>query len=253
MTLPNFSLEGKVAVITGGSRGIGRAIAFGFAEAGAAVAICARNPNDLELVAEQIRARGGRSLAVPADISKKGDIENLVIKTIKEFGTIDILVNGAIEYEPGPFLELQDKDWDKMINNYLRGYFRCGQACARIMAEQEKGNIINFTSVGGIKAPPGYGLYGIAKAAIIMLTKVMAIELAQYNIRVNAIAPSLVRTEGSKPLWSDPQVLDLITPTIPLGRIAEPDEVVGVALFLASNASSYVTGHTILVDGGTLA
>jgi len=252
MTLPSFSLEGKVAVITGGGRGIGRTIAAGFADAGAAVTICARTASELEQVAGEIRSKGGRSLAVPTDIGQKTDIDNLFARTIKEFGTVDILVNNAIEYSPGLFLDLQDEDWDRMMNIYLKGYFHCSQAAARIMAERKKGNVVNFTSVGGIKAPPGYSLYGIAKAAIIMMTKAMAIELAQHNIRVNAIAPSLVRTEGSRPLWEDPGILELIIPTIPLGRIAEPDELVGVALFLASDASSYITGQTILVDGGTL-
>jgi NAD(P)-dependent dehydrogenase (short-subunit alcohol dehydrogenase family) len=201
MTLPDFSLEGKVAVVTGGSRGIGRSIALGFAEAGAAVVICARTPSELEKVAADIRGLGGRCLAVPTDIGQKGDIDNLFARTLSEFGTVDILVNNAIEYAPGVFLDLQDEDWDKMMNTYLRGYFRCSQAAARVMAEKKAGNVINFTSVGGIKAPPGYSLYGIAKAAIIMLTKAMAVELAQFGVRVNAIAHSLVRTEGSQPLW----------------------------------------------------
>jgi NAD(P)-dependent dehydrogenase (short-subunit alcohol dehydrogenase family) len=252
MTLPSFSLEGKVAVITGGSRGIGRTLASAFAEAGAAVAICARNASELEQVAAEVRSRGGRCLAVPTDIGKSSDVDNLFAATVKEFGTVDILVNNAIEYSPGLFLDLQDEDWDRMMNTYLRGYFRCSQTAARVMAEQKKGNVVNFTSVGGVKAPPGYSLYGIAKAAIIMLTKAMAVELAQHNIRVNAIGPSLVRTEGSRPLWGDPAILELIVPTIPLGRIAEPEELVGVALFLASDASSYITGQTILVDGGSL-
>jgi NAD(P)-dependent dehydrogenase (short-subunit alcohol dehydrogenase family) len=252
MTLPDFSLDGKVAVITGGGRGIGRTIATGFAEAGASVVICARTGSDLDAAAEEIRGRGGRCLPVTADIGKKGDIESLFTETMNEFGTVDILVNNAIEYSPGVFLDLQDEDWDTMMNTYLRGYFRCSQTAARIMADKKQGNVINFTSVGGIKAPPGYSLYGIAKAAIIMLTKAMAVELAQHGVRVNAIAPSLVRTEGSKPLWGEQAILDLIIPTIPLGRIAEPGELVGLALFLASDASSYITGQTILVDGGTL-
>ena len=233
MSIPDFSLKGKVAIVTGGKRGIGRAIALAFAEAGADVAICSRGVEDGELEA---------------------DVDNLVQKVMEQFGTIDILVNNAGILIRAPLLDMPEEDWDKIFAVDLRGYFLCALAAGRVMVERRKGNIINISTQQAFKAAMiELGAYGIAKAGVVMLTRVLARELGSYGIRANSIAPGLARTEFSRPTWGNPEVLKKIEASLPLGRIAEPDDFVGAALFLASDASSYVTGHTILMEGGGLA
>jgi len=253
MTVPRLSLEGKVAIVTGSSRGIGRAIALGFAEGGADVVVCSRTLSDLEKVAEEIRALGRRSLAVETNIATKSDVDNLVAKTVEEFGTIDILVNNAAMNIMRPLIELREDGWDKVMNVGLKGYYLCSQAVAKVMIERKKGNIINMASTAAVEASPLLGAYSISKAGVVMLTKLLAADLARHNIRVNAIGPGIVRTGFSEPIWGNPEALKAIVAGIPLGRIAEPEDIVSVALFLASDASSYITGQTIYVDGGTLA
>jgi len=253
MAVPDLSLEGKIAIVTGGSRGIGRAIALGFAEAGADVVVCSRNLADLEKVAEEIQALGRRSLAVQTDIAIKSDVESLVQRTVAEFGAIDILVNNAAMNIMRPLIELREDGWDKVMNVGLKGYFLCSQAAAKVMMDRKKGNIINMASGAAAKAAPVLGAYSISKAGVVMLTRVLASDLARYNIRVNAIGPGVVRTGFSEPMWSNPDILKGIEAGIPLGRIAETSDIVGVALFLASDASSYITGQTIYVEGGTMA
>jgi len=252
MGIPGFSLEGKVAIVTGGRRGIGRAIALDFTEAGADIVVCDRVVDDgeLEAVAEEIRRLGRRSLAIQADITRKGDMDNLVQRVVDEFSAVDILVNNAAMNIVTPLLELREDGWDRIINTDLKGYYLCCQAVGKRMVDQKRGNIINMASTAAMKAAPEMGAYCIAKAGVVMLTRVLALELARYNIRVNAIAPSMVKTKFSQPLWSDPKTLKQIEAEIPLGRLAETGDIIGSALFLASDASSYVTGHTIIVDGG---
>ncbi|MFC1991881.1 SDR family NAD(P)-dependent oxidoreductase [Chloroflexota bacterium] len=250
--ISRFSLEGKVAIVTGGKRGIGRAIALAFAEAGADVVVCSRaiGDGDLEVVAEEIQKLGRRSLALQADISKKADVDNLVQRTIGKFDKIDILVNNAAIYKQAPFLEASEAEWDETININLKGYYFCCQAAGKRMVEQKNGNIINLASTSAFKAAKDDGVYSITKAGVVMLTKILALELASYNIRVNAIAPGWVRTLMTEPWFKDPDFLRQAKSETLLGRIAEPDEMSGVALFLASDASSYMTGQTIIVDGG---
>jgi len=250
---PSFSLSGKVAVVTGGRRGIGKAIALALAEAGADVALGDRVVDDGELnaVSEEVKKLGRRSLAVQADITQKADVDGLVQKTLAEFGTIDILVNNAAMNIRAPLLELNEDGWDKVIDTDLKGYYLCSQAVGKIMVGQKRGNIINIASTAAMYTAPEMGAYCIAKAGVVMLTRILAVELAQYNIRVNAVAPSLVKTKFSQPLWSDPETLKQIESEIPMGRLAEPSDIVGSVLFLASDASAYITGHTIVVDGGS--
>ncbi|HCP60011.1 MAG TPA: short-chain dehydrogenase [Dehalococcoidia bacterium] len=252
MSVPGLSLEGKLAIVTGSRRGIGRAIALAMAEAGADVALCDRVTDDGELaaVAEEIQRLGQRALAVKADVTRKADIDNLVQVVMEEFGTIDILVNNVAMNIMAPLLELGEDGWDKVINTDLKGYYLCCQAAGRKMVDRKEGRIINIASTAAMKAAPGMGAYCIAKAGVVMLTRVLALELAQYNIQVNAIAPYMVRTKFSQPLWSDAQTLEQIEAEIPLGRLAETKDVIGAVLFLASGASGYITGHTIVVDGG---
>jgi len=253
MGTPNLSLEGQVAIITGGGTGIGRGIALEFAKAGADVVVAGRRLSVLEKVCEEVTALGRRSLAVQTDISRKTDVDNMVQRVVDEFGVIDILVNNAGTIVRASLLEHSEEDWDAVLDTNLKGYYLCSQAVGRRMVGQKKGNIINVASIMGVKAAPGKVSYSVSKAGVVMLTRVLALELAHYNIRVNTIAPGWVKTELNKVQWSDPETYKRITEPIPMGRWAELSEIASVALFLASDASSYMTGHTIVVDGGLLA
>jgi len=253
MDISYFSLEGKVAIVTGGGTGIGRGIALEFAKAGADVVVGSRKLANLEKVAEEVRALGRRSLAVPVDTTKKTEIDSLVQRVMDEFGSIDILVNNAGTTAIAPLLEHSEQDWDRVLDTNLKGYYLCSRVVGRRMVEQKRGNIINIASIRGIAAAPGRVSYSVSKAGVVMLTRVLALELAHYNIRANAIAPGWIKTELSKLMWSDPETYKQITALIPMGRWGEVDEIAKVALFLASDASSYITGHTIVVDGGLIA
>ena len=249
-TLEDFSLKDKVALITGGSRGIGKAIAVGMAKAGADVALASRKLPDLEQVAQEIRALGRRALAVAAHVGRLEEISNLVTRVKEEFGRIDILVNNAATNPTmDSALEIQERAWDAIMNLNLKGLFFLSQAVARLMKEQGGGTIIHVSSVAGI-TPDILPVYSISKAGVIMATKVMAREWGKYNIRVNAIAPGLVKTRFSEALWSNPDILQGALAASPLRRIADPDDMVGAAIFLASNASRHITGHVLVVDGG---
>lgn len=250
MALEKFSLKDKVALVTGGSRGIGKAIALGFAEAGADVVVSSRKLEDLEKVAKEIREKGRKSLALACHIGKKEEIENLVERVVKELGRIDILVNNAATNPVfGPILNVEERAWDKIMEVNLKGYFLISLAVGKVMMKQKGGNIINLASTAGMKPSPMLGAYSISKAGVIMLTKVLATEWAVFNIRVNALAPGLVETKFSKALWSNPEILKEALRDVPLGRIAQPEEIVGAALYLASEASSYVTGETLVLNG----
>lgn len=253
MQLPNFSLEGKVALITGGGRGIGRGIALTFASAGASVVISSRTASELEAVAAEITATGKKAIPVTANIAIKAEVDAMVEKARGEFGRIDILVNNAAMNILSPIIDLREDGWDRIIDTDLKGYFLCSQAVGRVMIQQKGGNIINISSTGAYRAAPGLGAYGIAKAGVEMLTKVLAVELAEHNIRSNCIALSMVKTKFSQPLWSNTERLQSRLGKMPIKRLAEVEDVVGAALFLASNASSYITGKTIIIDGGMLA
>jgi NAD(P)-dependent dehydrogenase (short-subunit alcohol dehydrogenase family) len=247
MTIPDFSLDGKIALITGGKRGIGKAISLTFAEAGADVVVCGRTLPDLEIVAEEIKGLGRRSLAVKTDVSSKSDVESLIDRVIKEFGTIDVLVNNAVVYAGGTLVDLPEEDWDNTLDIGLKGYYLCSQAVARVMMEKKKGSIINMASTAGIRPTGRQGAYSVIKAAGIMLTKLLAAELAEYDIRVNALAPTVVKTE-----LTNPDLLKGFMTQLPLGRLTEVEELTAAALFLASDAASYVSGHTLIVDGGRI-
>ncbi len=250
------SLRGKVALITGGSRGIGQAIAMTFAEAGADLVVSSRNrrPPELEETAERVRAMGRKALAVPAHVGKKGDVAGLVQKTLDAFGRIDILVNNA---GGNPVLstmvELEEDAFEKVIEVNLKGAFLVSKAAATVMIKQGGGRIINVSSVSGLRARNDRtGAYCISKAAVNMMTQVMARELAPHNILVNAIAPGSIRTEFSRANWADPERCARRIREIELKRFGEPEEVAGIALFLASKAGSFVTGEIIRVDGGEM-
>jgi NAD(P)-dependent dehydrogenase (short-subunit alcohol dehydrogenase family) len=255
MSIPNFSLSGEVAIVTGGKRGIGREIALALAGAGADIAVCTRvvEGGGLEAVVEEIKKLGRRSMGIQADTSRKADVDRMVQNVMDQFGHIDILVNNAGALIKAGFLEMSEDVWDQHMNVNLKGYYLFSQAVARRMVERKKGCIINIASDLAFKAVPGMSAYCVSKAGIIMLTRALAQELGQYGIRVNAIAPGMIRTELSRPNWSDPVFLKFMESITPLGRIGELNEIVGAALLLASNASSYISGNTILVNGGGLA
>jgi NAD(P)-dependent dehydrogenase (short-subunit alcohol dehydrogenase family) len=246
-------LEGKIAIITGGGTGIGRSIALEFAAAGADIVIASRRLAVLEKVVEEIRALDRRSLCVKTDVSEKDAVDNLVQKAVAEFGTIDILVNcasvGDVETQ---LLEISEDDWDRIVSINLKGYFLCSQAAGRRMVEWKKGNIINIASVAAIRPPSNGGIYNISKAGEVMLTLALARQLARYNIRVNAIAPGMIRTDMTMGVWSDPERLEALENWIPLGHMGEPRDIAKTALFLASDDSKHITGHTLVVDGGQL-
>ncbi len=248
-----LSLEGKIAIVTGAKRGIGRAIALAFAGAGASVAVCTRDTGDgrLEAVADEVRGLGQSALSIQADVSSPDDVTLMVRQVVAEFGTIDLLVNNAAASFAAPLMETGEADWNRLMAVDLKGYFLCAQACARVMIERQGGGIINISSRLGLSASPRMGAYSVAKAGELALTRVLALELASHNIRVNAIAPGLVETEGSAHLWSQPEVRKRFESSIPLGRIAQPEDIARAALFLASDASGYITGHTMIVDGGS--
>lgn len=246
----NLSLKNKVALITGGGRGIGRSIAQAMAESGADLVIASRKIADLENAAIEIRKTGRKCLPVATHVGRPDDIKNLVDRAVAEFGRIDILVNNAATNPSmASAMDIDDRAWDAIMNLNLKGLFFLSQAVARIMKDKGGGKIINVSSVAGI-SPDILPVYSISKAGVIMATKVMAQQWAIYNIRVNAIAPSLTKTKFSEPLWSNPDILNIAMSRTPLARPADPEDMVGAVIYLASDASSYVTGQVIAIDGG---
>lgn len=259
VNLSRFSLEGKVALITGGSRGIGQAIALGLAQAGADVAVASRKLPELEAVAEKIRDMGRKALPVATHMGRLEEINNLVDAVTSEFGRIDILVNNA---GTSPMkissLDTEERLWDTIMNVNLKGVYFLSQAVARKMKVCGGGKIINVSSINAYVPSYGVGIYSISKAALVMLTKSMALELAEYNIRVNAIAPGTVDTRMINLRWAQLPEEEAkaqkakSVKDIPLKRMAKPEEIVGAVIYLASDASSYTVGETILIDGGML-
>lgn len=246
------SLAGKIAIVTGGRRGIGEAIALALAEAGADVVVSSQtDDNRLAAVAEAVRKLGRRSLAVKADVSQKAEVDNLVKRTMAEFGRIDILVNGAGLWIPGQsILECEEASWDKVINVDLKGVYLCCRAVAAEMVAQKSGNIINIASKAGVMPHPRAGAYCTAKAGVIMLTRQLALELAEYNIRVNAISPGWVKTDMNVHLRATHEEEIQLATRVVLGRLGEGEDIGKLAVFLASDDSSYITGQSIVADGG---
>jgi NAD(P)-dependent dehydrogenase (short-subunit alcohol dehydrogenase family) len=246
----DFSLKDKVALVTGASRGIGEAIAVGLAQAGADLAIASRKLPDLEKVAEEAKKLGRKCLPVQAHLGKLEEINQFVKRVLEEFGKIDILVNNAATNPTmAQAIDIDERAWDSIMNLNLKGLFFLSQAVAKVMKEKGGGKIINVSSAAGT-TPDILPIYSISKAGVNMATKVMAQQWAQYNIRVNAIAPGLTKTRFSEALWKNPDILKMAMFKTPLRRPAEPDEMVGAIIYLASDASSYVTGQIIGVDGG---
>lgn len=248
MMLPDFLLGGKVALVTGAKRGIGRGIATTFAEAGANVAVLGRNPDELQPVVQQMQGLGRKALALKCDVSSRTDVEAAVDSVIAELGPVDILVNNAVIYARGALADLPEEEWDKTLDAGLKGYYLCAQAVTRkAMIPRKTGCIINLASTAGIRPTGRQGAYSIIKAGAIMMTKLLAAELAEYGIRVNALAPTVVKTENT-----NEEMLRGFMTQLPLGRLTELRELTAAALFLASDAASYISGHTLVVDGGRI-
>ncbi len=251
--MTSFNLTGKVALITGASRGIGLAVAQAYAAAGAKVVLASRKQADLDAAANQIRAVGGEALAIAAHTGSEEAVQTLVEQAVAAFGGIDIAVNNAATNPHfGPVLTAEESHWDKILDVNVKGYFRVAKACAAIMKTRGGGKIINVASIAGKTPQPGMGIYCVSKAAVLMLTEVLAAELAADNIQVNAIAPGFVKTKFSQAIWDSPQIHDAVIRAIPQKRLADPQELTGIALYLASDASSFTTGATFVVDGGQL-
>jgi NAD(P)-dependent dehydrogenase (short-subunit alcohol dehydrogenase family) len=248
-----FDLTGKVAVITGSSRGIGRAIAVRMAEQGARVVISSRKLEACEAVAEEIQAAHGpgAAVAIAANISSKDDLAKLVEGAASQLGPIDILVcNAASNPYFGPMTGITDDQFRKILDNNVISNHWLVQLCAPQMLERGDGSIIIVSSIGGLKGSPMIGAYNISKAADMQLARNLAVEFGRRNVRVNCIAPGLIRTDFAKALWENPALLKASNAGTPLGRMGVPDEIAGAAIFLASDAGRYVTGQTIVVDGG---
>ena len=253
MALEKFSLKGRSGIVTGGGSGIGKAIATGLVGAGAEIVIVGRRRERLEQTSQEIRQFGGPVIPVRADVSKMGDIKNLVDRTVNEFGKIDFLFNNAGAIRRCPSEDYSEKDWDEVININLKGPFFLAQAVARVMISQKrKGKIINTSSLIAVQGGKRIPAYAASKGGLAQLTKSMANDWARYNILVNAIGPGWVNTELTEPLRKDRERFAEITGRIPLGRWADPEDLAGAAVFLASDASDYITGQTIFVDGGWL-
>jgi NAD(P)-dependent dehydrogenase (short-subunit alcohol dehydrogenase family) len=251
MTRPDFDLSGKVALITGASRGIGLAIAQTYAAAGARLVLSSRKQAALDRAAEEIRTAGGEALPIAAHTGDSEAIQNLVAKTLETYAGIDIVVNNAgTNPHFGPILTAEESHWNKILDVNLIGYFRVVKACVESMRQRGGGKIINIASIAGITAQPWMGVYGVSKAGVLMLTKTLALELAEDNIQVNAIAPGFIKTDFTRVLWDSPQLNAMITAQIAQKRMGTPDELTGLALYLASEASSFTTGAVFVVDGG---
>lgn len=248
-----YGIEGRVFVVTGGSRGIGLAIARELIAQDAVVAICGRKQDALDAALAAIGG-GERVMAVPAHIAREEEVERLFDAVIRQYGHVDALINNVGMNLLTPAIADTDTAlWQKIMDTNLNGTFLCSRRAAKIMRDRRKGKIVTVSSIAGRRASPGMGVYGIAKSGVEMLTRVLASELAASNIQVNAVAPSMVRTEFSKPFWSSEPILEQVVRGIPMGRIAEPMDVVHPVLFLASDAAAFVTGQTLLVDGGATA
>ena len=247
-----FRLDGKVAIVTGGSRGIGEAIATAFAAQGAKVVVASRKLADLEQVCARIAAQGGTARAIACHAGKPEEIRALVAGAIAAFGTVDILVNNAATNPYfGPLAQTPESAFDKTFEVNIKGYFLAAcEVIKHLQAQKKPGVILNIASINGLRGAPLQGVYGMTKAAIISMTQTLATEVGGQGIRVNAIAPGLVETRFASAIVDNEALLTHVVSRTPLGRHAQPSEIVGGALFLASDAGSYVNGHTLVIDGG---
>jgi NAD(P)-dependent dehydrogenase (short-subunit alcohol dehydrogenase family) len=250
----DIDLSGKVALVTGGSRGLGKDIALAMAERGAEVVICGRKKENLNQAQEEFKKRGLEVMARDANVSRYDEVRALIKAVDEAFGRLDILVNNVGTNILTPAVTEADEGlWDKIMDTSLKSAFLVSSQTVRLMRKAGAGKIVNISSIAARRASRGMGIYCVAKAGLEMLTKVMAVELAATHINVNAVAPCMIRTRFSQPLWSNEGLYNEILKTIPMGRIAETSDVVGAVLFLTSGLSDFITGEVITVDGGSMA
>ena len=245
-----MSLAGRVAVVTGASRGLGRAIALALAEAGADVALAARAKRDLEDTGALVQRAGRRALVAPTDVARYAEVEALMGRAVRELGRLDIVVNNAGVAKVAPLAEMTPDDWRFMVDANLTGVFNGCRAAAPHLIAQKSGKVINVASVLGQVGLPGYTIYAATKGGVIALTRALGVEWARHGIQVNAIAPGWFATDMTDPAFSDPRINERLTRDIPMRRIGRPEEIGPLAVYLASDASAFMTGQTIFLDGG---
>jgi NAD(P)-dependent dehydrogenase (short-subunit alcohol dehydrogenase family) len=245
-----FDLSGKVAIVTGAGRGMGYHIALVLAKYGADIVVCSRTVSELKSVGAEIEELGRRTLIQQMDVTKISEINAMVEQSVKAFGHIDILVNNAGVNIPQWAVDVTEEAWDRVIDTNLKALFFCAQAVGRVMIQQRRGKIINVSSQTGTVAIPQRAAYCSSKGGVNQLTKLLAIEWAQYNINVNAIAPTFIETPFTKPMFDKEGFREYVLGNIPLGRVGKPEDITGAVIYLASEASNMVTGHVLLVDGG---
>jgi NAD(P)-dependent dehydrogenase (short-subunit alcohol dehydrogenase family) len=249
-----FDLSGKKALVTGATRGIGRAIAVGLAAAGADVAIAARNADQLTEVAGEIEVAGRRSLVLPTDVTDADAVRAMVTSAIEGLGAVDVLVNNAGGSSfMGPFTDMRFRGWEKVMRLNVESVVHATQALGPHLLERGSGSVINIASVAGLTGSPALAAYGASKAALVSLTRTLAIEWGSAGVRVNALCPGWTATDLNRDLWTNEQLSSALMARVPLARWAGTDEMVGPAVFLASDASSYVTGQVLVADGGLTA
>jgi NAD(P)-dependent dehydrogenase (short-subunit alcohol dehydrogenase family) len=245
------SFAGKVVVVTGASRGIGEAVARAFGAEGARVVLASRKIEGVEAVAAEIRAEGGEALAVACHTGREAEVQALMARAREAFGGVDVLVNNAATNPYfGPLLDASESQWDKTYEVNLKGYVHAIRAAVPLMRERGGGSIVNVASVAGLVPHGGLGVYGVLKAAVLMLTRTLAVELAGEKIRVNAIAPGLIQTRFSEALWATPEARERALATIPQGTMGQPEDLTGAVLHLASAAARFTTGAVLVIDGG---
>jgi len=250
MNYPDFGLKNKIAIVTGGNKGIGKGTALCLANAGSDVVIAGRTQSELEQVASEVEKMGRKSLPIVMDVTRKQSVDSMVHQALMKFGRIDVLVNSAGVSEVLPPEEYPEEVWDKIIDTNLKGVFLCCQSVGKAMIKQKSGVIINISSQAGSVALPNHAAYCASKGGVNLLTKVLALDWAQYNIRVNAVGPTVINTPMADQIFGDPEVRAETMKKIPIGHFGDVEDVAGAVIFLASDASKMITGHILLVDGG---
>lgn len=246
-----FSLEGKVALVTGASKGIGHAIAHAYAAAGAHVVVSSRKQDAIDTVVKEIQASGGKASAIACNVGDMADVRLLAEKCLQQFGCIDVLVNNAaVNPVFGPVVETNESAFDKIMAVNVKGPFELAKGLYPAMKAKKGGSVINISSVGGLRPEPGLGIYSMSKASLISLTKVMAKEWGDDNIRVNVICPGLIKTKFSEALWSNDKIMGMMMKMLPIKRVGTSEEIAALGLYLASDASAYCTGSVFTADGG---